>query len=596
MTDDPSLREKLFGIYLIASYRPKFTAGIIAFSVFTAVFEGIGITLIIPLVEVAQSPGAVPEGGIAGAFATVYGAIGIPFTLGAIVAGLSIVLVVRYSATFLSEWARIALRTNYVGELQSRSFENALHARIAYFDAEGTDDILNAIVTQASKAGSAIEAFVRVFQTGLLILMYLTIALYLAPILTIMTGMIIGLLTYVLRNTVESAYTVGDRVADANERIQRTVQAGTQGIREVKTLGYGDTLLDRFHDSIEQYVDSSIWVKRNEAFIGTAQNLAVALIVFTLVYVSLVSLDMSFGELGAFLFVIFKTGPLVSGVNKRYYQLEGMLPHLIRTDEFIEELQDNPEVEGGDKPIPTDLSPIVFDDVNFSYGKNEQVLRDISFEIEGGDFVALVGESGAGKSTIASLLARFYVPDSGEIYTAGAPIDQYDVKEWRSRVAYVRQDPFIFNTTLKQNLLMANPNVSEEEIERVCEIAQVSEFLDDLPNGYETELGDDGVRLSGGQRQRVALARALLEDADILLLDEATSDLDTNIEHRVQSHIESMNRDYIIIAIAHRLSSIKRADRIFTLEDGEIIESGEHDALIDQGGKYAQLYQAQGQV
>lgn len=593
MTDAPSLRENLYAMYLIASYRPKFTAAIIAFSALTAVFEGIGVTFIIPLVEVAQSPGTVPEGGVAGAFATVYGIIGIPFTLGAIVVGLSIILVIRYSMTFLSEWARITLRANYEGNLQSRSFENALRARIAYFDAEGTDDILNAIVTQASKAGYAIESFVVVFQKGFLLIMYLAIAIYLAPVLTILTGITLGILTYGLRNTVESGYTVGDRVADANEKIQRTVQAGTQGIREVKTLRYEDRLLDRFYDGIKQYIDSSIWVKRNEAFIGNAQNLAVSLIIFILIYISFVFLNMSFGELGAFLFVIFKSGPLVSAVNQRYYQLEGMLPHLVRTEEFIDELEEHPEVESGDRSVPADPVPIVFDGVSFSYGENEQVLSDISFEIEGGNFVALVGESGAGKSTIASLLARFYTPDSGKIYAARTPIDEYDVKEWRSRIAYVRQNPFIFNATLEQNLLMANPNASRKEIERVCKIAQVSEFLDDLPNGYKTELGDSGVRLSGGQRQRVALARALLEDADILLLDEATSDLDTNIEHRVQSELESMGRDYIIIAIAHRLSTIRGADRIFTLEDGKIIEKGEHNTLINQGGKYAELYQSQ---
>lgn len=581
---------------MIASFRPRFTAGIVVFGLFTALFEGIGVTFIVPLVEVAQSPGTTPEGGIAGMFATVYGALGVPLTLGTLVVGLSIALTVRYAASFLTEWARIRLRVNYVGDLQSRSFENALVARIGYFDTEGSDDILNAIVTQASKAGHSIEGLVNVFQKGLLILMYLAVALYLAPILTVVSAVLIGVLIFGLRNTVESAYTIGDRVADANEKIQRTVQAGTQGIREVKTLGYDDELLDEFYNGLSQYINSSIRVKRNEALISNAYSLSIAVTLFVLVYVALVFMNMSFGTLGAFLFVIFKLGPIVSNANKRYYQLEGMLPHLVRTEEFIDELKQNPEVESGDRPVPTDLSPIMFDDVSFSYDGNEEVLSDVSFSMESGEYIALVGESGAGKSTIASLLARLYVPDSGEISAAWTPISEYDLKEWRSRIAYVRQEPFIFNTTLKQNLLIANPDASRREMERVCEISQVSEFLDDLPNGYETELGDDGVRLSGGQRQRVALARALLEDADILVLDEATSHLDTNIENRVQTKIESMDRDFSIIAIAHRLSTIQGADQILTLEDGKIIEEGEHDTLLEKGGRYAELYHAQGSV
>jgi subfamily B ATP-binding cassette protein MsbA len=595
MSDDLTFREKLEAIYLIAAHRPKFTAGIIVFSLFAAFFEGIGVSFIIPLVEVAQSPGT-PEGGIAGAFAMVYETFGLPFNIGSIILGLAGVLFIRHSTTFLSEWARVKLRVNYVGELQTRSFENALGARVAYFDSEGSGDILNAIVTQARKAGEAIEGFVHIFQKGMLILMYIGLAMYLAPVLTLASGALVGIAIVMLRNTVESGYSVGGRVADANERIQRSVQAGTQGIREVKTLGYEHTLLEDFHERMDQYVDSSILVKRNEAFLGNAQDLLVALIVFGLIYFALAFTNLSFGALGAFLFVMFKLGPMVSAVNKRYYQLEGMLPHLVRTEAFIDEMQDNKEIDGGDEPVPSNPSPIVFDDVSFSYNDEESVLSNISMQIDGGEFVALVGGSGAGKSTIASLLARLYVQNSGVISAGGTPISDYNLKEWRPRIAYVRQDPFIFDTTLRQNLLMANPDASERELERVSTISQITEFLHDLPGGYDTELGDDGVRLSGGQRQRIALARALLEDADILLLDEATSDLDTDIENRVQTEIETMNRDFTIIAIAHRLSTIKGADRIFTLEDGEIIEEGRHDTLIEEEGRYAELYSSQGTV
>jgi len=157
----------------------------------------------------------------------------------------------------------------------------------------------------------------------------------------------------------------------------------------------------------------------------------------------------------------------------------------------------------------------------------------------------------------------------------------------------VRQQPFIFTDTLENNVTIGNRNVTRRDVERVCEIAKVDEFINDLPNGYESQLGDDGVRLSGGQRQRVALARALLKDADFLVLDEATSDLDSNLEKKVQASIESMDREYGVIAIAHRLSTVKNADRIYTVEDGEIIEVGTHQQLLNDGGEYANLYTIQ---
>ena len=593
MGDNFGLTDRLRAFYLIATFRPKLTAAIILFGVLTAVLEGIGVTFVIPLVEIAQSPDEQPDEGLVAIFAAIYAVFNIPFTLGLIVGGLSVVLALRYVATFLTAWARVYLTTKYVRDLQHRAFEHALDARVAYFDTEGSDDILNAIVTQAEKAGQAIKAFVMIFQSGLLILMYVAIALYLAPFLTFVAIVFVAILTYGLRNTIESAYTIGDRVADANERIQRTVQAGTQGIREVKTIGYEKSLLDEFSSGMKQYVTSTIKVERNEALIGNAYNLSIAILIFALIYVAFVFTDLSFGELATFLFVIFKLGPAVSTANKRYYQLEGLLPHLVRTEDFIEDLIHNAELEGGDRPVPSEPTPLEFDHVSFSYNSEDAVLNDISFTADRGEFVAFVGESGAGKSTIASLIARLYEPTSGQISAGGIPIEEFSIEEWRSRVAYVRQSPFIFNTTLEENLLMANPQATRQEMEEVIEIAQVTEFLDELPDGIKTRLGDNGVRLSGGQRQRVALARALLQDADFLILDEATSDLDTNIESRVQAGLDSMTKEFTTIAIAHRLSTVKGADQIYTLADGKIVEGGRHESLIKNEGRYAELYHAQ---
>ena len=234
-----------------------------------------------------------------------------------------------------------------------------------------------------------------------------------------------------------------------------------------------------------------------------------------------------------------------------------------------------------------------FDEVWFSYDGEEDVLRGIDFEVEKGEFVAFVGQSGAGKSTIVSLLARLYDYEQGEVRANGIPIEQIDVDEWRSQITIVRQSPYIFNDTLEYNLTIGNREAEQSEIERVCEIARVDEFLDDLPAGYDTMLGDDGVRLSGGQKQRVALARALLEEAELLILDEATSDLDSNLEKDVQDAIEAMEREYSIITIAHRLSTVENADRIYTVDNGQISECGTHSELITNDGPYAELYTIQ---
>ena len=592
---DLSIRGKLHAIRQVASYRPKFTALIVVASMLAAALDAIGLSFLLPIIELAQAEGdpAAEAEGITAMFVTAYQFLGIPFTLETVILGVALVITARYTSSFFVGWLVAILKYNYKRELQERAFNSSLDARVAYFDVEGSDEILNAIITQASYAGQMIQRLVRVFEISLLCIAYVAIAIYISPLMTALAAIIFAVLTLTVRHWVEPAYTVGDRVAEANERIQRAAQAGTQGIRDVKLFGMSDRLTRTFSEAIAQYERASIRLARNEIAVDKFYNLASAMTVFVLIYVALTFSGLSLGALGVFLLAMFMLAPRISNLNSEFYKLEGTLPHFVRTVDFIEELESQREHDEGSNPVPQYFERIDFEDVRFSYPTGEEVLKGISFGIRRGDFVAFVGQSGAGKSTIVSLIARMYDVDSGRIAVDGYPIDTFDLEEWRSKVAVVRQNPFVFNETLRYNLTIGNEDVSEARLDRICEITKVSEFLYDLSDGYETKLGDDGVKLSGGQRQRVALARALLKDAEILILDEATSDLDSHLEHQVHQAIESMEGEYTIIAIAHRLSTVRNANRIYTVEDGRITEQGRHEELIHNGGKYAQLYSTQ---
>jgi subfamily B ATP-binding cassette protein MsbA len=584
-------------IWDVVTYDPKLSSIIAILSLLTAALEGVGIGFILPIITLARDGEAAPResSGIFKIFVDAYEALGVSFSLEYIILGTLFVMTLRYAASFGVDWFREILRTEYEKYLKSESFKKTLDAEAAYFDREGSDEILNAIITQTMHASRTVFRGVQIVEEALIILVYLLITIYLSPLLTLATAILLGSIMFFAREVLESGYGVGDRIAETNEAVQNAVQSGTQGIRDVKLFGIADELFSNFRDAIERNATARIRLKRNQVGLNNFYQLISAATVFALVYVAIRFTSLSIGELGVFLFAMFRLAPRVSSLNDLVYAFEGDLPHLVRTRSFVRELENRAGDGNRWRAVPTSIENVRFENVWFSYEGVEPVIENLSFQVKRNEFVAFVGQSGAGKSTITSLVARFYTPDRGRILANGIPIDKIDINDWRERISVVRQDPYLFNDSLWYNVTIADRDASREEVERVCEIAQVTEFLPELPEGYDTLLGDDGVRLSGGQKQRVALARALLKKADVLVLDEATSDLDSGIERDVQSAIESMDRDYALIAIAHRLSTVRNADRIYTIEGGKMTDVGSHEELISSDGLYAQLYSTQRQ-
>jgi len=247
---------------------------------------------------------------------------------------------------------------------------------------KGSDDMLNAIVTQTYYAGRVIQRVVNFTQTLFLSLAYLLIALVIAPLLTLFAIAVLGGLTVLLRYVLEPGYELGDVVADANERRQEAAQAGTQGIRDIRIFGLADELYQDFTDAIDQYTGARITLRRNEAAINNFYNLGVAVSVFVLIYLALTFAELSIGALGVFLFAMFQLGPKVSSLNEKFYKIENDLPHLVRTQKFIQELESREEPNEPTRDVPAEVDHVEFDDVRFSYDDEEQVLRGVDFEVE----------------------------------------------------------------------------------------------------------------------------------------------------------------------------------------------------------------------
>ncbi|PTB95361.1 ABC transporter permease, partial [Marivirga lumbricoides] len=305
--------------------------------------------------------------------------------------------------------------------------------------------------------------------------------------------------------------------------------------------------------------------------------------------------QLTFGDFLAFtLYLGFMIAPIVQMSNIGS-QLTEAFAGLDRTEEIM-----NTPLESDDKErtinLPAIEGHIIFNKVSFAYESNKEVVKSISFEAKPGSVTALVGTSGSGKTTIAGMAASFLTPDEGIISVDGQDLKKVTLESYRSRLGVVLQDDFLFEGTIRENILFPRPNASEEELQHAVSAAYVNQFTDKFEKGLDTQIGERGVKLSGGQQQRIAIARAVLADPKILILDEATSNLDTESESYIQSSLKELMKGKTTFVIAHRLSTIRQADQILVIESGEIVERGKHDELIELKGRYHQLFTYQARI
>jgi ATP-binding cassette, subfamily B, bacterial MsbA len=293
-----------------------------------------------------------------------------------------------------------------------------------------------------------------------------------------------------------------------------------------------------------------------------------------------------------FVYALFKSYEPVKGLGSVYQQFELAFGATATVFEYIAR-PGEPETEPGLRALPPFSRSVEFDRVSFGYDPEVPILRDISLQARAGEVIAIVGSSGAGKTTLVNLLPRFYPVTSGSLRIDGVDVREVTLRSLREQMAIVTQETILFNDTVWNNICYGQPGLPVDRVEAAAKAALAHDFILELPKGYQTMLGDRGQRLSGGQRQRVAIARAILKDSPILILDEATSELDSESEMLVQRALANLMMDRTSFVIAHRLSTIRRADKIIVIEDGSIAETGTHQELLARGGIYARLYEMQ---
>ncbi|MEA5597608.1 heterocyst formation ABC transporter subunit HepA [Rivularia sp. UHCC 0363] len=506
----------------------------------------------------------------------------------------------------LSTWLRSAF--NYFGSiytesaqlhladrLRKRMFEHLQALPLSYFVKTRSGELINTITTEIERLKQGFGGVAFLITRGMAVSVYFASMFLISWQLSIISVLLFTLLGVGLSTLNARVRESSFGISNANGAFHSTATEFINGIRTVQASGTQDFERERFYSVSSKLLNASIKVAKAWTLVKPIAEAIATTALIGLIILSFAKFTLPVESLLTFFFVMTRLVPSIQDINGTVAFMSTLNGSLDNVKKLLQS-NDQAYFQNGFTEFTQLNRSIDIVSIDFGYEPTSLVLQNITLTIEKGKTTALVGASGAGKTTLADLIPRFYDPTEGHIFVDGVDLKDFEIYSLRKNMAVVSQDTFIFNTSVWNNIAYGTQNASEAEIKEAARLANALEFIEEMPQGFDTQLGDRGVRLSGGQRQRIAIARALLRDPQILILDEATSALDSVSERLIQESLEKLSVGRTVIAIAHRLSTIAKADKVVVLEGGNIVEQGKYQDLLQLRGKLWKYHQMQNEV
>jgi len=577
---------------------PVLSWGILISILITSLLEGVSFVMIAPLIQsmTAYSSEAMERIPSISMLGVSFSALSQSSAISLIFLSIFFVTLTKNIFLYASNVLIAKLRFGMIRDLRFNLVNNLLEYDLRFFDSVKTGHILANINNETERMGNFMLAVLQfislVGRVFIYVILLFMISLKMSIIVFLVMAVVLIPIELIMKKIKKIGLQTSKSIADYSYKLSELIT----GIRLIKASGTEDLEKINFRPSIEAVYHFSYLSNKNIYMIIPLSEVFISGIIVAslLVFSNFIKVDFSrsFAFIATYLLVMAKMLTQLNALNTQRSQAMSNLGAFASYDKMCDKT-DKVTIVGGSKEIVTLSDSIKFNAVDFSYVDGQKVLRNINIRIPGGKVTALVGASGSGKSTILNLILRFYDVESGDVLIDGASIRDFNIQKWRKKVGFVSQDIFIFNASVKDNISYGYDGFSEEDIREAAIAANAHSFIMELPEKYNTILGERGIKLSGGQKQRISISRAIIHNPEILILDEATSSLDTETERSISQAIDRLAKGRTVIAIAHRLSTILHAENIIVLEAGEVVESGRHIDLMKKNGLYKRLYDAQ---